>query len=322
MLQVKNLSTSFEVEGHWQQVVRGVSFSVQAGQTLGIIGESGCGKSVTSLSLMRLIPHPWGRIDEGEVFLAGKELMGLSAEAFRQIRGRDLAMIFQDPMTSLNPVMTIGQQLEEVLVRRPKPGRSFIERALDLLREVGIPDPTARLKAYPHELSGGMKQRVMIAMALAAEPKVLIADEPTTALDVTIQAQILALLKDLQKRHQMALVLITHDLGVVAQVCDEVAVMYGGRLVERARAAQFFTEPKHPYSFGLIRSILSLTEPGRSRLFTIAGTVPQLGQFGAGCVFAGRCDCAQAECLKEHPSLVEGPDQRALACYHPVEESR
>lgn len=319
LLQVKNLSTSFEVEGRWQPVIRQISFSVNAGQTLGLIGESGCGKSVTSLALMRLIPKPWGRIDSGEVHLDGRDLMTLKPETFRQVRGRELAMIFQDPMTSLNPVMTIGAQLEEVLLRNPKTGQKTEARAVELLREVGIPDPKARLKAFPHELSGGMKQRVMIAMALACEPKVLIADEPTTALDVTIQAQILALLKDLQQRRQMAMILITHDLGVVAQVCDEVAVMYGGRLVERSPTAHFFQHPRHPYSAGLINSIKSLTEPDRKRLATIAGQVPQLGQFGKGCVFSGRCERAQSDCMAAHPDLVPDLAERDLACYHPME---
>jgi len=315
LLQVKNLTTSFEIDGQWHQVVKGVSFGVRAGECLGIIGESGCGKSVTSLSLMRLIPKPWGRIDQGEVWLEGTEVMGLPPEAFRKLRGQKLAMIFQDPMTSLNPVLTIGEQLFEVLRRQPSPF-DLISQAAALLDEVGIADGLTRLKSYPHQLSGGMKQRVMIAMALAARPQVLIADEPTTALDVTIQAQVLALLKSLQARHQMALILITHDLGVVAQVCDHTLVMYGGKAVEQAPTEKLFKSPKHPYTVGLLASIKSLAQPGNKRLATIPGMVPQPGQFGAGCVFSGRCRSCQDRCLTQSPPL-EKDGEHSWSCFYP-----
>jgi len=319
LLQVKNLATSFEIEGRWFQVLKGVSFEVAQGQTLGIIGESGSGKSVTSLSLMRLIPKPWGRIDSGEVWLEGRELLSLSPQAFRLVRGREMAMVFQDPMTSLNPVLTIGAQLQESLAW--KAGANGDQRrtlAENLLREVGITDPAQRLESYPHELSGGMKQRVMIAMAIAAEPKLLIADEPTTALDVTIQAQILALLKELQQKHKMALILITHDLGVVSQTCNQVAVMYGGTLVEKAPTRTLFANPRHPYSFGLIKSIQSLTWPQGNRLYTIPGQVPGLGQFGSGCVFVGRCDRAQERCKTQVPPMTQTAPEREVACFYPL----
>jgi len=271
--------------------------------------------------MMRLIPEPWGRIDSGSLYLDGKNLFDLSAKEFRQVRGRELSMVFQDPMTSLNPVLTIGEQLLEVINHRGRlPHPESQKRAITLLEEVGIADPRERLSAYPHELSGGMKQRVMIAMAIAANPKVLIADEPTTALDVTIQAQILSLLKRLQQAHQMALILITHDLGIVAQVCDQVAVMYGGRVVERAPVDQLFAAPKHPYTYGLIRSIKSLTSSSDKKLYTIPGQVPSIGQFGPGCGFYGRCFQREEQCQQTLPPLIATGTGHQAACFIPISE--
>jgi len=299
-------------------VVNQVDFSVGPGETLGVIGESGCGKSVTSLSIMRLIPKPWGRIDSGQVMLQGEDLFLRSAADFRKIRGREISMVFQDPMTSLNPVLTIGVQLFEVLDHLGLTGKQKHQRAIELLNEVGISDAPQRLKAYAHELSGGMKQRVMIAMAIAANPKVLIADEPTTALDVTIQAQILRLLKKLQSDYNMSLVLITHDLGVVAQVCDHVLVMYGGHVVEKAAVSDLFRSPLHPYTAGLIRSIKSLTDKTTKKLYTIPGQVPRLGQFGQGCVFYSRCDQRKERCEIEKPPLSNEAGEHQAACFYPV----
>ncbi len=318
LLQVKNLVTSFQVGGKAVPVVRGVSFSIRAGEALGVIGESGSGKSVTSLSLMRLIPTPLGQIEAGELWWEGEqELFSLSPTAFRKYRGAQMAMIFQDPMTSLNPVLTIGAQLAETIARQGLMGQEAKRRAVELLTQVGLSDPARRWSAFPHQLSGGMKQRVMIALALAGNPKLLIADEPTTALDVTIQAQILNLLRDLRAQQGMALMMITHDLGVIAQVCERVLVLYGGQIVESAQVEELFAHPQHPYTQGLMRSIQSLTAGRAARLEVIPGTVPALGEFPPGCPFQNRCDRTQEICRQVEPeSRFFGETQQA-ACHFP-----
>jgi len=315
LLQVKNLRTSFQINGKAIPVVRDVSLKVKRGEVLGLIGESGCGKSVTSLSLMRLIPKPHGKIEAGEVWLEDTELLSLTPSQFRPYRGRELAMIFQDPMTSLNPVLTIGQQISEVLVRQGLKGAQIQARAQDLLEQVGLSDPKERLKAFPHQLSGGMKQRVMIAMALSGEPKLLIADEPTTALDVTIQAQILNLLAEISRERGMSLLLITHDLGVVAQACDRVMVMYAGAVVEEAEVRELFKNPRHPYTQGLMRSIQSLVDPKVKRLAVIEGMVPNLGEYPTGCPFQSRCPLVAEECRLQEPSLIPVGEEHQAACH-------
>ncbi|MDX2470008.1 MAG: ABC transporter ATP-binding protein [SAR324 cluster bacterium] len=327
MLYIKNLQTSFKIKDQWQPVVQDVSFHVNKGESLGIIGESGCGKTVTSLSLMRLIPGPRGKITSGQILYEGTDLLSLTPEEFRPYRGTKLAMVFQDPMTSLNPVLPIGLQLTEAMVHRGMTQTEANLKALALLDKVGISDGKSRLKAYPHQLSGGMKQRIMIAMALGGDPEILIADEPTTALDVTIQAQILGLLDDLRRERGMGLILITHDLGVVAQVCDRVLVMYGGCIVEEAKILDLFQNPQHPYTTGLMSSIQSLTDNNTNRLSTIDGLVPTIGNFPKGCPFHNRCPKATDYCLENMPPLTElsskkldqGPfnSQHKVACFFP-----
>jgi peptide/nickel transport system ATP-binding protein len=313
LLDVRDLRTSFFVERGEAHAVDGVSFAVDAGRVLGLVGESGCGKSVTALSLMRLVPPP-GRIVGGEVRFDGRDLLGLPERAMREVRGAGLAMIFQEPMTSLNPVFTVGSQIAEALrLHRPVSRRQARERAVALLAEVGIPEPARRAGDYPHQLSGGMRQRVMIAMAISCEPRVLLADEPTTALDVTIQAEILDLLRALRERHGMALLLITHDLGVVAQQADEVAIMYAGRIVEHGSVLDIFDRPLHPYTQALFRSI-----PGiggrRERLEAIPGQVPDLLGLPSGCTFRDRCPRAVADCAAVVPPLEEKAPGHLAAC--------
>ncbi|MEN9824662.1 MAG: hypothetical protein RI953_407 [Pseudomonadota bacterium] len=316
LLEVKNLVTGFKIGGREFNAVDNCSFSVRRGKTLGIVGESGCGKSVTSLSIMRLIPTPPGNIKSGEILFEGKNLLQLSEDEMRKMRGNKISMIFQEPMTSLNPVFTIGDQISEVFrIHRGKSKKEARELSIEMLKKVRIPSPEKRIDEYPHQLSGGMRQRVMIAIALACEPNLLIADEPTTALDVTIQAQILALMNDLQKENNMATILITHDLGVVAETCDDVVVMYGGQIVERATAEQLFSRPKHPYTLGLLDSIPRLGER-RSRLKTIPGIVPSLGNFPAGCRFQDRCPFVTSECRNAAPSLRRLSDGSEVACFH------
>jgi oligopeptide/dipeptide ABC transporter ATP-binding protein len=301
LLEVKNLETHFPTRAGLVRAVDGVSFHVGEGELLGLVGESGCGKSITALSVMRLVGEP-GRIAGGEVRFGGEDLLAATEERMREIRGDDIAMIFQDPMTSLNPVYTVGEQIAEALrLHRRLSRREAREAAVEAMREVAIPDPARRADDYPHQLSGGMRQRVMIAMALACDPRLLIADEPTTALDVTIQAQILELIAELRRTRNLAVLLITHDLGVVAEVADRVCVMYTGRIVEESPVAELFARPKHPYTEGLLRSVpkLTMNEVGRAeRLQTIEGTVPKPTNLPAGCHFAPRCPHRMPRCTE------------------------
>ncbi len=322
LLVVKSLQTHFFTRTGVIKAVDDVGFSLAPGETLAIVGESGCGKSVTALSLMRLVPDPPGRIVGGSVTLAGVDLLALDEEAMRDVRGKDMAMIFQEPMTSLNPVLTIGSQIAEVLLLHRPLGRAQAWReTIDMLRLVRIPEPEQRAKAYPHQLSGGMRQRAMIAMALACNPKVLIADEPTTALDVTIQAQILAIILDLQRQLGTAVMLITHDLGVVAETAQRVIVMYAGRKVEEAPVAELFAQPQHPYTRGLMASIPRLPvmrgaeEDAAERLQEIPGMVPALADLPAGCVFASRCPHAEDRCLAAYPAYEEKRPGHWAACW-------
>jgi oligopeptide/dipeptide ABC transporter ATP-binding protein len=328
VLEVKNLRTAFRTEHGQVVAVDDVSFSVRPGRTLGIVGESGCGKSVTSLSIMGLIPSPPGKIVGGEILFKGKDLVTLSPAEMRKIRGNEISMIFQEPMTSLNPVFTIGNQIMETIILHQKLSKKEAKlKAIEMLRLVGIPAPESRVDDYPHQLSGGMRQRVMIAMALSCNPTVLIADEPTTALDVTIQAQILELIKGLREKLKMAVVLITHDLGVVAETCDSVVVMYAGKVVEQGTAEDIFHRPAHPYTRGLLNSIPESSEGTErkkgGRLETIPGLVPSLHNLPKGCRFMDRCKRAQPEtCSKAQPPLdAVGPGHRA-ACYFPYLEAR
>ena len=306
ILEVKNLRTAFRTEYGWVNAVDGVSFSVAPGRTLGIVGESGCGKSVTSLSIMRLIPDPPGRVVGGEILYKGKDLLKFTESDMRSIRGNEISMIFQEPMTSLNPVFTIGDQIMEPLRVHQKLSRADArKKAIDMLKLVNIPSPESRVDEYPHQLSGGMRQRVMIAMALACNPQVLIADEPTTALDVTIQAQILELLRDVRERLGMALILITHDLGVVAETADDVMVMYAGKAVEQGPVAEIFARPRHPYTQGLLGSIPK-TASHAQRLLAIPGMVPALHELPKGCSFQDRCPHVMDKCRAEEPTLKDG----------------
>lgn len=321
LLSVKNLKTSFKTEeGHFF-AVDDVSFDVKKGQTLGIVGESGCGKSVTSLSIMRLIATPPGKIESGEILFKGENLLAVTEARMRQIRGNDIAMIFQEPMTSLNPVFTCGQQIGEAIALHQKElnKAQVRQKGIEMLKLVGIPAPEKRYDEYPHQLSGGMRQRVMIAMALSCSPGLLIADEPTTALDVTIQAQILDLMRNLQKDFNASMILITHDLGVVAEMCNEVAIMYAGKIVEYGSVEDIFYRPKHPYTRGLLDSIPHFETGHRMQtLKTIHGMVPSLVNLPVGCRFKDRCAKAQADCAVAMPPL-EGQAHR-VACYHPLAE--
>ena len=309
ILEVKNLCTSFFTEAGEIKAIDDVSFDVYKGRTLGIVGESGCGKSVTSLSIMRLIPQPPGKIVGGQILYQGRDLTQLSPAEMRAIRGNEISMIFQEPMTSLNPVFTIGDQVCEAISLHQDLSRKEVRnKAVEMLRLVGISSPESRLEEYPHQLSGGMRQRVMIAMALSCNPQVLIADEPTTALDVTIQAQILDLLRDLQQKVGMGLILITHDLGVVAEVADEVVVMYAGRVVEQGGVKEIFASPQMPYTRGLLNSIPTLSQDPtgkvkKSRLEAIPGIVPNLLHLPRGCRFQERCSYVIEQCRQEEPSL-------------------
>ncbi|PSJ43832.1 peptide ABC transporter ATP-binding protein [Zobellella endophytica] len=317
LLTVDNLAVTFSTEAGSFRVVDDVSFSVAAGQTLGLVGESGCGKSVTALSLLGLLPRPTGRVSGGRALFQGLDLLALSTEQRYRIRGNKIAMIFQEPMTALNPVHTVGRQLMEVYeLHRPelnKPQRR--QAALAMLQQVGIPEAEARLGSYPHQLSGGMRQRVMIAMALACEPDLLICDEPTTALDVTIQAQILHLIKTLQQKTGMAVIFITHDLGVVAQVCDQVLVMYAGRSAEQAGVFDIFEYPLHPYTQGLLSAIPRLGKASKTPLPTIKGQVPSLEEQLAGCRFANRCPHASDVCERQ-PAGERAGEGHQVWCHH------
>jgi oligopeptide/dipeptide ABC transporter ATP-binding protein len=308
LLEVNNLQTHFPTRAGLVRAVDGVSFYIDKGELLGLVGESGCGKSITALSIMRLIAPP-GKIVGGEISFDGRNLLKLSDSEMRAIRGNDIAMIFQDPMTSLNPVFTVGEQIAEALRLHRKLSRKAARAgAIEAMREVSIPDPSRRINDYPHQLSGGMRQRVMIAMALACDPKLLIADEPTTALDVTIQAQILELLNELRKNRELAVLLITHDLGVVAEVADRVAVMYTGRIVEESPVEELFARPRHPYTEGLLRSVPKLTAATAAkaeRLETIEGTVPSPTDLPPGCHFAPRCPYRMPRCTAEEIPLYD-----------------
>jgi peptide/nickel transport system ATP-binding protein len=321
LLEVCDLRTHFFNRGAIAKAVDGISFYVDAGEMLALVGESGCGKSVTAYSLLRLIADPPGRIVGGEILFEGRDLMKLSDDEMRLLRGDRIAMIFQDPMSSLNPVLTIGAQIaESVLVHRGGTKAAALARAVELLDLVGIPDPRRRIDEYPHRLSGGMRQRAVIAMALACEPRLLIAYEPTTALDVTIQAQVLALISDLKKRLGMGVIMITHDLGVVAQHAQRVAVMYAGKIVEQAAVADLFGRPLHPYTKGLLASIPRQGAPG-SRLNEIAGMVPSLLEMPDGCSFAPRCLRAIDRCASEAPCLAEIVERHPVSCFVAQQET-
>ncbi len=316
LLEVKDLRTYFTTENGTARAVDGVSFSIEKGEVLGIVGESGCGKSVTSLSIMRLIPQPPGRIMEGSsIRFRDDEIVTASEKRMREIRGNDVAMIFQEPMTSLNPVFPIGEQIAEALRLHRKLNKSSARQtAIDMLRLVGIPDPEERVDHFPHQLSGGQRQRVMIAIALSCEPDLLIADEPTTALDVTIQAQILELLAELRNRLGMAIMLITHDLGVVAEVCDRVVVMYAGEVVEEGPVAEIFQNPRHPYTQGLMQAIPRLGKRV-DRLAVIPGMVPSATNWPIGCRFHARCPYGFDVCVKEHPGLFVINEVHTSRCW-------
>jgi peptide/nickel transport system ATP-binding protein len=323
VLDVRNLSTSFSTDRGRYRAVDGVSFSVAKGRTVGLVGESGCGKSVTALSIMGLIPMPPGRIDSGEILFEGRDVLRLRRDERRALRGREMAMIFQEPMTSLNPVHTIGRQIVEAIrAHTTLPAAAARDRAIQMLEMVRIPSAASRFDDFPHLLSGGMRQRVMLAMALACEPKLLIADEPTTALDVTIQAQILDLLRELQSRLGMAVLLITHDLGVIAEIAAEVLVMYAGRIVESAPVKELFADPQHPYTIGLLGSIPRL-DVDRARLATIEGTVPSVYNQPRGCSFSPRCPFSDRRCREQPPPPLSQitPDHRAACWKLPIENS-
>ncbi len=316
LLSIDNLSVSFGTDSGRVTVVEDVSFEVPAGKTVGLVGESGCGKSVSAMTVMRLLPSPPSRIDGGQILFDGKDLARLSEDEMRAVRGDRIGMIFQEPMTSLNPTLTVGFQIAEVLRLHRRMGAQMARLwSINMLKQVGIGGADRRLEQYPHQLSGGLRQRVMIAMALVCRPALLIADEPTTALDVTIQAQILDLLRRLQEEMGMAILLITHDLGVVAELCEEVFVMYAGRIVERAPAAELFRTPRHPYTAGLLAAS-PRRAPRGSRLATIPGMVPAPGKRGTGCSFADRCARATEKCRVERPPLAG--DGHPVACWNPV----
>jgi oligopeptide transport system ATP-binding protein len=316
LLSVRNLTTHFRTERGKVAAVQDLSFDVAAGETLAIVGESGSGKSVTALSIMRLIPSPPGEIESGEIHFAGQDLLKLSDAQMRDVRGNQIAMIFQEPMSSLNPALTVGFQIAEPMnVHRRTPWSAALDKAVELIARVRMPDAESRRHAYPHQFSGGMRQRAMIAMALACEPQLIIADEPTTALDVTVQAQILDLLKELAGRAHSALILITHDLGVVARYADRVAVMYAGRIVESAPARALYAQPKHPYTLGLLQSAPRLDGDTSKRLIPIEGQPPDLAALPPGCSFAPRCRFVTGRCRSERPALQEVGERHQKACF-------
>lgn len=316
ILQVKGLQTTFFTDDGEIPAVDNIDFAVHEGEVLGIVGESGCGKSVTSLSIMGLVPSPPGKITNGEILFNDRDLTKLSEKEMRKVRGNDVAMIFQEPMTSLNPLFTIGNQLVEAISIHKKAWskQQAKERAIEMLTLVGLPRADELMKEYPHQLSGGMRQRVMIAMALVCDPKVLIADEPTTALDVTIQAQILKLMKDLNERLNTAVLLITHDLGVVAETCERVVVMYGGKIVEEGPVSVIFQDPQHPYTKGLLQSVPDMRFK-KQRLYSIPGNVPKPGSIKNGCRFAARCEFAFDRCMNENPELYQTSPEHKTRCF-------
>ena len=319
LLQVKNLHTSFFTDAGEVKAVNGISYNLDAGKVLGIVGESGSGKSVSAYSVLRILTDT-GRVTEGEVLFKGENILNYSAQQMQKFRGSRISIIFQDPMTCLNPTFSIGSQLREAIrIHTDRSKEQIQARALEMLQLVGVNEPEKRLKQYPHELSGGMRQRVMIAMALACEPDILIADEPTTALDVTIQAQILELMQDLQKKLGMAIIMITHDLGVIADMCDEIIVMYGGKVCERGTADEIFYNPRHEYTKGLIRSIPRITEK-HEKLVPISGSPVDLLNLPKGCAFAARCDHAMKICLEQPPEEVRVNDFHIAACWNNVKQ--
>jgi oligopeptide/dipeptide ABC transporter ATP-binding protein len=315
LLSVKDLAVGFTTDRGLVRAVDGVSFDVHRGRTLGIVGESGCGKSVTAFSIMQLLPQPQGKVLAGQIRFEGADLAAMAPEELRRIRGGRIGMIFQEPISALNPVHSIGRQLiEAIRLHQPMDRRQATKRAIELLGHVGIPSPEIRIREFPHQLSGGMRQRVVIAMALSCRPSLLIADEPTTALDVTIQAQILELMAALQREMGMAIILITHDLGVIAQTCDDVAVMYAGRIAEQGPVGAIFTNPRHPYTRGLLASVPRLTTPRKSRLPTIEGTVPSLHSMPPGCRFQNRCPYQIPDCARAQPPLEAVEFGHRAAC--------
>lgn len=315
ILAIRGLKTYFFTSEGIVRAVDGVDLTIRRGTVMGLVGESGCGKSITSLSILRLVPPP-GRIVEGQIWLNNEELLSLDSSQVYSVRGSKVAMIFQEPMTSLNPVFTVGSQIEEaILAHQTLPKQEARAQAIEMLRRVGIPEPEKRFRSYPHELSGGMRQRVMIAMALSCSPQLLIADEPTTALDVTIQAQILELMKELREREQTSLLLITHDLGVIAEMADEVAVMYAGQVVEQASVGDLFREPLHPYTRGLLNSIPTIKTSKGARLNVVDGNVPNLLNLPPGCRFNPRCPSAMDICRESAPLLKELRGHRQARCW-------
>jgi len=316
LLEVKDLKTHFFTQGGVVKAVNGVSYDVQEGETLGLVGESGCGKSVSALSIMRLIPNPPGRIVGGEVLFEGKDLLKLPDRDMRRVRGKQISIVFQEPMTSLNPVLSIERQLTEALELHFGMNKKAARvEAVRRLEQVGIPDPDQRIKQFPHQFSGGMRQRVMIAMALSCDPKLIIADEPTTALDVTIQAQILELMKNISKEHGVSLIIITHNLGVVARYADRVNIMYAGKIIERGTAKEIYGNPRHPYTLGLLNSVPRLDLPRKEKLDPIEGQPPDLANLPSGCAFRARCRYAIDKCAEETPPLVSVDDGHLSACF-------
>ncbi|MEE9324205.1 MAG: ABC transporter ATP-binding protein [Dehalococcoidia bacterium] len=323
LLQIRNLKTYFYTGDGVVKAVDGVSYDVGQGETLGLVGESGCGKSVSALSIMRLIPNPPGRIVDGEIIFDGRDLLKISEEEMRHIRGNDIAMVFQEPMTSLNPVLTIGRQLTETLQLHLKMDKkTALKRAAELLELVGIAEPDTRLSDYPHQFSGGMRQRVMIAMALSCNPKLLLADEPTTAVDVTIQAQLLELIKRLGDEFGTTVIVITHNLGVVARYANRVNVMYAGRIIETGTARDIYGDPRHPYTLGLLKSVPRLDEPRKEKLIPIEGMPPDLSHLPDGCAFRPRCTFAIDKCAQEIPPLLAMEGGHRAACWVDVTEKK
>jgi len=317
ILKVQNLVTSFHTENGRIRAIEDVSFGLKEKQILGIVGESGCGKSVTALSIMRLLPKPSGIIESGHILFKGTDLVRLPADKMHEVRGNHISMIFQEPMTALNPVHRIGKQLGEIFQLHfpDMPKNKIRDESIELLQKVGIPDPESRMNEYPHQISGGMRQRVLIAIALAAKPDILIADEPTTALDVTIQSQILDLMMQLQKETGMAIIFITHALGVIAEICNDVVVMYAGKVAEASPVERLFEEPKHPYTKGLLSSIPRLENPGKQKLSVIKGMVPSLHELPNGCRFENRCPDAMEICTAKPPPLKQVADDHFVSCY-------
>lgn len=317
ILQIQNLTTTFDTEAGRIRAIDDVSFDLKKEQVLGIVGESGCGKSVTALSIMRLLPKPVGVIESGRILFKGEDIVGLEADKMHKIRGKRISMIFQEPMTSLNPVHRIGKQLAEVfhLHFSQMTNADIRHESIEILRKVGIPEPERRMEEYPHGISGGMRQRVMIALALACKPEILIADEPTTALDVTIQAQILDLMKKLQRETGMAIIFITHDMGVIAETCQDVVVMYAGKVAESASVVEIFKDAAHPYTKGLLESIPRLETPRKTKLNIIEGIVPSLYELPTGCRFRTRCPYVMDICAMESPPLIEVAENHFASCY-------